>query len=138
MTGSRRQHRLLSLLRGSRGRLLALLLVGTLLLCHGVFGVMHLCSASHASTSHGHEHHSPTDAGAGVQKEHAVCHLMDAAHYFAVFLAAILGLVLGLLLKGARLWGRVTAPLVFYRRLRQPVFHPPRGPTLPVLQVFRL
>ncbi len=137
MTGSRRQHRLLSLLRGSRGRLLALLLVGTLLLCHGVFGVMHLCSASHASTSHGHEHHSPTDAGAGVQ-EHVACHLMDVAHYFAVFLAALLGLVLWLLLKGARLWGRVTAPLVFYRRLRPPVFHPPRGPTLPVLQVFRL
>jgi len=67
-----------------------------------------------------------------------VCHLMDVAHYFAVFLAALLGLVLWLLLKGARLWGRVTAPLVFYRRYRPPVFHPPRRPTLPVLQVYRL
>ena len=124
---------------------MALLLVGTLLLCHGVFGAMHLCSYSHASASHVHEHHSPpadagdpADAGAGVQEEHAVCHLMDVAHYFAVFLAAFLGLVLALLLKGARLWGRVTAPFVFGLRLRPPVFHPPRGPTLPVLQVFRL
>ncbi len=71
-------------------------------------------------------------------QEHAVCHLMDVAHYFAVFLAAFLGLVLGLLLRGARLWGRVTAPLVFYTRLRLYISHPPRVPTLPVLQVFRL
>ena len=140
MTGSRRQHRLLSLLRGPKGRqLLALLLVGTLLLCHGVFGVLHLCPSSHASASHGHEHHSPADTGT-VDHEHAVCHLMDAAHYFAVFLVAILGLVLGLLLRGARLWGSVTTPLAFYfyRRLRPSISHPPRGPTLPVLQVFRL
>jgi hypothetical protein len=122
----------------SRNVLLALLLAGTLLLCHGVFGALHLCSASQASASHAHEHNSPMDAGAGVQEEHAVCHLMDVAHYFAVFLAAILGLVLWLLLKGARLWGRVSAPFVFGLRLRPPVFHPPRGPTLPVLQVFRL
>src|SRR5918998_4322103 len=88
-------------LNRSRRGLVALLLVGTLLLCHGVFGAMHLCSYSHASASHVHEHHSPpadagdpADAGAGVQEEHAVCHLMDVAHYFAVFLAAILGLVL--------------------------------------------
>ena len=69
-----------------------------------------------------------------------MCHLMDAAHYFAVFLVAILGLVLGLLLRGARLWGSVTTPLAFYfyRRLRPSISHPPRGPTLPVLQVFRL
>ena len=123
----------------SRHVLLALLLAGTLLLCHGVFGAMHLCSYSQASASHVHEHHSPpTDAEAGTQEEHAVCHLMDVAHYFAVFLAAILGLVLWLLLKGARLWSRVSAPFVFSLRLRPPVFHPPRGPTLPVLQVFRL
>jgi hypothetical protein len=63
---------------------------------------------------------------------------MDAAHYFAVFLLAFLGLILGLLLKGARIWSRVTAPLLFNRRLRLSISHPPRGPTLPVLQVFRL
>ena len=99
-------------LNRSRNGLVALLLVGMLLLCHGIFGALHLCSASHASTSHVHDHPSPTDAGTGVQ-EHTACHLMDVAHYFAVFLAALLGLVLWLLLKGARLWGMVTAPLVF-------------------------
>ena len=68
-----------------------------------------------------------------------MCHLMDAAHYFfAVFLMAFLGLVLGLLLRGARLWGSVSAPLAFYRRLGPSISHLPRGPTLPVLQVFRL
>jgi hypothetical protein len=108
-----------------------------LLLCHGVFGALHLCPSSQASASHVHEYHSPADTGAGIH-EHAVCHLMDAAHYFAVFLVAVLGLVLGLLLRGARLWGRVSAPLAFYRRLKPYISHPPRGPTLPVLQVFRL
>ncbi len=67
-----------------------------------------------------------------------MCHLMNVAHYFAAFLVALLGLVLALLLRGARLWGRVSAPLAFYRRLRLSISHPPRGPTLPVLQVFRL
>ena len=121
----------------SRKVLLALLLVGTLLLCHGVFGALHLCHSSQASAGHVHEHHSPADTGADTQ-EHAACHLMDAAHYFAVFLVAFRGLVLGLLLTGARIWSRVTAPLVFHRRLSPSIYHAPRGPTLPVLQVFRL
>jgi hypothetical protein len=128
----------LSLLRGSRGRQLALLLVGTLLLCHGVLGVLHLCSTPTAPTHQTHEHPSiaeETVAG----HDHPVCHLMGA-EYFAVLFTAFLGLVLGLLLKSARLWGRVASfrpskpylpPLL--------VSHPPRGPTnLPVLQVFRL
>ena len=37
-----------------------------------------------------------------------MCHLMNVAHYFATFLVALLGLVLALLLRGARLWGRVS------------------------------
>jgi hypothetical protein len=90
--------------RSTRERLLPLLLVGALLVCHGVFGALHLCSSIHASTSHVHEHHSPTGAGAGVQEDHVVCHLMDVAHYFAVFLAAILGLVLWLLLIASLLF----------------------------------
>lgn len=69
--------------------------------------------------------------------DHPVCHVMT--DYFAVLLTAFLGLVLGLLLKGARSWVGVAAPLIVGRCFKSVVLHPPRGPTtLPVLQVFRL
>jgi hypothetical protein len=137
VTGSRRQHRLLSLLRGSRGRLLALLLVGTLLLCHGAFGVLHLCSTHAAPTHQTHEHPSFADETV-VGHEHPLCHL-TGGEYFAVLFTAFLGLVLGLLLKGARWWGRVTSFRLSEPYLPPLVSHPPRGPTKPpVLQVFRL
>ena len=136
MTGSRRQHRLLSLLRGSKGRQLALLLVGAILLCHGVFGILHLCSTSTAPMHQTHEHPSFTD-GTAAGHDHPLCH--TGTEYFAVLFTAFLGLVLGLLLKGARLrdWVASFRPSKFY--LPPLVSHPPRGPTnLPVLQVFRL
>ena len=137
MTGSRRQHRLLSLLRGSKGRQLALLLVGTLLLCHGAFGVLHLCSTPTAPTHQTHEHPSFSDETV-VGHEHPVCHL-TGAEYFVVLFTTFLGLVLGLLLKGARLWCRATSLNLFKPYLPLLVSHPPRGPTKPpVLQVFRL
>ena len=138
MTDSRRQHRLLSLLRGSRGRQLALLLVGTLLLCHGVFGVLHLCSTPTTTPTHQtHEHPSIADETVAGH-EHPVCHL-TGAEYFVVLFTTFLGLVLGLLLKGARLWSRATSLKLSEPSLSLLVSHPPRGPTnLPVLQVFRL
>ena len=138
MTGSRRQHTLLSLLRGSIGRQLALLLVGTLLLCHGVFGALHLCSTPTTAPTHQtHEHPSFADETV-VGHEHPVCHL-TGAEYFVVLFTVFLGLVLGLLLKGARLWGRVASCKPSRPYLPPLVSHPPRGPTkLPVLQVFRL
>ena len=137
MTSSRRQHTLLSLLRGSKGRQLALLLVGTLLLCHGVLGVLHLCSTTTAPTHQTHEHPSIADETV-VGHDHPVCHL-TGAEYFAVLFTAFLGLVLGLLLKGAWLWGRVTSLKLSKPYLPPLVSYPPRGPTkLPVLQVFRL
>ena len=137
MTSSRRQHRLLSLLRGSRGTLLTLLLVGTLLLCHGVYGALHLCSTPTAPTHQTYEHPSFADETVAGH-EHPVCHL-TGAEYFVVLFTAFLGLVLGLLLKGARLWGRVASFRPSKPYLPPLVSHPPRGPTqLPVLQVFRL
>ena len=137
MTGSRGQHRLLSLLRGSIGRQLALLLVATLLLCHGVFGALHLCSTPTAPTHQTHEHPSFADETVAGH-DHPVCHL-TGAEYFVVFFTAFLGLVLGLLLKGARLWDRIASFGPSKPYLPPLVSHPPRGPTkLPVLQVFRL
>ena len=138
MTGSRTQHKLVSLLRGSIGKQLALLLVGTLLLCHGAFGALHLCSTATTAPIHQtHEHPSFADETAAGH-DHPVCHL-TGAEYFVVLFTAFLGLVLGLLLKDARLWARVTSFGPSKSHLISLISHPPRGPTtFPVLQVFRL
>ena len=128
----------MSLLRGPKDKqLVALLLVGTLLLCHGVFGVLHLCSTTPTAPTHQtHEHPSVTDETAAGH-EHPACHL-TGGEYFVVLFTAFLGLVLGLL-KGTRLWGRVASFRPSKPYLPPLVSHPPRGPTnLPVLQVFRL
>jgi hypothetical protein len=136
--GTGRQHGWLSLIRGSRGRVLALLLVGTLLLCHGVFGALHLCSDSSDPVHQDHKHLPLVDGAVGAH-EHPSCHLMGT-EYFAALLITFLGLILGLLLKGAWLWGRIIVspgPSEHYFPLV--VFHLPRGPTtLPALPVFRL
>ncbi len=122
-----------------RSGLLALFVVGTLLLCHGIFSALHLCSAPQVFAHQAHEHHSsPTQTGVG-DHEHPGCHPMGAIEYFAVlFLGTFLGLVLGLLLKGARLCGSVVRFGPFERSFRPLVLHPPRGPTTTLLQVFRL
>src|SRR5215210_3501971 len=130
------------LLVSGKVRLAILCLIGALLLCHGVFGALHLCSTTeHAASTDSHlaqDHHASSEAGANTD-EHTMCHLLHAAAYYAVFLAAFLWLVFGLLLlKGARLWSTITAPAASFRRFGPVVLHPPRGPTLPVLQVFRL
>ena len=130
------------LVSGKVVRLAILCLIGALLLCHGVFGALHLCSTTeHAASADSHltqDHHASLEAGANTN-EHSVCHLLHAAAYYAVFLAAFLWLLFGLLLlKGARLWSTCTAPAASFRRFEPVVLHPPRGPTLPVLQVFRL
>ncbi len=120
----------------SKSTFLTLFLVGTLLLCHGVFGALHLCSTVPVPVHHDHhEHPSSVEEGMGAH-EHLVCHAMT--DYFAVLFTALLGLVLGLLLKGARSRATVAAPIISGRRYAPVVLHPPRGPTLPVLQVFRL
>ena len=130
------------LVSGKVVRLAILCLVGALLLCHGVFGALHLCSTTeHAASADSHlthDRHASSEAGANTN-EHPVCHLLHAAAYYAVFLAAFLWLVFGLLLlKGARLWSTSTAPAASLRRFGPVVLHLPRGPTLPVLQMFRL
>jgi hypothetical protein len=130
------------LLVSGKVRLAILCLVGALLLCHGLFGALHLCStteyAASADSHLTHDHHASSEAGANTN-EHPVCHLLHAAAYYAVLLAAFLWLVFGLLLlKGARLWSTSTAPAASFRRFGPVVLHLPRGPTLPVLQVFQL
>jgi hypothetical protein len=120
-------------------RHLSALLIGTLLLCHGVFGALHLvcdplewCAGAHHSAEH------QTAAGAGDAHEHPTGHNVSTA-YFAVVALGLLVLILKLLPKcaaGLRIWlgTRWTAVL---RRVPA-VLRPPPTPTPPVLQVFRL
>lgn len=121
-------------------RHLSVLLIGTLLLCHGVFGALHLvCDPLEwcaGGAQHSTEHH--TAAGAGDAHEHPTGHSVSTA-YFAVFALGLLGLILRLLPKcaaGLRIWLGTRWPAVL-RRVPA-VLRPPPTPTLPVLQVFRL
>jgi phosphotransferase system glucose/maltose/N-acetylglucosamine-specific IIC component len=120
-------------------RQLSVLLAGTLLLCHGVFGAMHLICYSPLcvdGAEHTAEHQSAAGA-VGDTREHSADH-EASTEYFAVLVFGLLGLLLGLLLKRApsrsRLdtrWSAVFRPLLA-------VSHPPPTPTQLTLQVFRL
>ena len=128
-------------------RLLCVLVVGAVFLCHGAFGVLHLvCEPPACAGGVGHaEQHQLAGATAGGAHGHPAGH--SAGHpggsgtgteYFAVLIAGLAGLLLSLLLGGgpsgigpAPPW----PPLV--RRAYIP-FRLPPCPTAPVLQVFRL
>ena len=119
---------------------LSVLLAGAVLLCHGVFGALHLvCDplewcAGEAQHSAKHQ----TAGGAGDAHEHPTGHDVSTA-YFAVVALGLLGLILRLLPKcaaGLRIWLGTRWPAVL-RRVPAVLRSPPT-PTLPVLQVFRL
>jgi hypothetical protein len=129
---------------GSRRGLLALLLVGALLLCHGAYGALHqyhqtFCTASLPAAAHPpHNHaHGAGDGGAGKHPgepgEGCLGHVAYAATLLLISLGAILRL-----LYGGRMRTKVSAslPMRFFPPL---VLHPARPPTPPaLLQVFRL
>ena len=121
-------------------RHLSVLLIGTLLLCHGVFGALHLvCDPLEwcaVGAQHSAEHQ--TAAGAGDAHEHPTGHDVSTP-YFAVVALGLLGLILKLLPEcatGLRIWLGTRWPAVL-RRVPA-VLRPPPTPALPVLRVFRL
>jgi hypothetical protein len=120
-------------------RQLSVLLVGTLLFCHGVFGALHLICYPPQCTDdaeHAAEHQAAAGAVGGAH-EHSADHGTGTG-YFAVLAVGLLGLLLGLLPKRAPLrislaacWPAVLCPV-------PAVSHPPPTLTPRVLQVFRL
>ena len=119
---------------------LALLLVGAVLLCHGVLWASHACSDTQVSSagSQAFGSHLFVDKGAA-EHEQTGCYSRIATDHFAVLLTAFFGLIfLGLLSGTARSWIIGDKLRVFGRRPRTYAFNPPRGPTLPLIQVFRL
>jgi hypothetical protein len=132
--------------RSGREKILPLLLVGALFLCHGVFGPLHLvCASPECVDGAGHPSGQPAGQPAGHDSaaatmghthEHPVSHA-TSAEYFAV-VVGLLGLLVGLLGKGtwqkAQLGSRRTPTAL----RASAVFRPVRAPTSRVLQVFRL
>jgi hypothetical protein len=112
------------------GRVLAPLLVLTLLVCHGLFGGMHQSELAHlvAYTPHAEV---PAEQGMGASDE-GLGSVGYAAALFFVLMA-----VLWSLLRAAA-WRRAPAPRSFEGPYRPAVLPYPRGPTISTLQVFRL
>jgi hypothetical protein len=118
---------------------LSVLLTGTLLLCHGIFGALHLvCDppVCAGAAEHPAVHESAAGAAAGVH-EHTADHGTGTG-YFAVVAVGLLGLLLGLLPKGAPLRIGLDGHWPVVLRRVPAVLRPPPTPTLPALQVFRL
>ena len=111
-------------------RQLSLLLVFTLLLCHGVFGALHLvCYPPQCAgdAEHAADHQLAAGAMSGAH-EHPAGHCGTSIGYFAVLVFGILGLLLGVLLKGAPLriglgthWPAVLRLVPPYSILHQPL-----------------
>jgi hypothetical protein len=118
--------------RSTREKLLALLLAGTRLVCHGVIGGQpQHCDAGFAAE------HQAAAGEAGDAYEHPVGHGTSAA-YFAVLVAGLLGLLLGLLPRDAQFRIRLDTawPVILCRM--PAVLRPPPTPTPRLLQVFTL
>ncbi len=121
-------------------RQLSVLLIGALLFCHGVFGSLHLlCYPPQCigGPEHAAEHHAGAVGDShGHSADHGISHGISPG-YFAV-LVGLLGLLLGLVRKGAPLPIRLDARRPAVLHLVPAVFRPPPTPTPPTLQVFRL
>jgi hypothetical protein len=125
----------IGLLRGPKWRLLAPLLVLTLLACHGVFGALHQAEPAPSAPAEGHPSHAATIAGlTGGSPDEPLLGGADYAATLCFVLAAVFWLLFGGKLGNAS--ARITRPVFGCRR--PPVASLPRGPTLPLLQVLRL
>jgi hypothetical protein len=119
-------------------RQLSVLLIGTLLLCHGAFGALHLvCDFPKCADNAEHAGEHQAEAGAASDAhEHPAGH-GTSTEYFAV-LVGLFGLLLTLLPKGARLPAGLGICWVSVPRRVPAVVRPPPTPTPLTLQVFRL
>src|SRR5215207_9340514 len=105
-------------------RQLSVLLVGTLLLCHGAFGALHLFCYSPECVGDA-EHAAEHQAGAvGGAHEHPADHGTSAG-YFAVLVFGLLGLLHGLLTERAPLQLSIAARWPAALRQVRTGFHPP-------------
>jgi hypothetical protein len=118
----------------NRDRILAFLLVGALLLCHGAFGSLHQLQDGALSGHPTIEQHSSHHGEHGSTDSHPV----RATDYAAAFFALLFWLVYELLRRKVLMPQAPSAPRLIGRHSPMVVLHPPRGPTPSLLQVFRL
>lgn len=115
------------------GNLLVFLIVVTLLFCHGAFGYAHQLTPADAHAAHVAQMESGHQSGPGQST--------DETHSGGAYFATLLALFFGtFLLLGGRIPAstRLPAPVAEHRGRWAKILLPPRGPTLPSLQVFRL
>ena len=118
---------------------LSVLLAVALLLCHGLFGTLHLVCYLPQCANRG-EHaaeHQAAAGGLGDAHEYPAGH-GSSTGYFAVLVVGLLVLLLGLLLKGTPLVVGLSMPWTAVLRRWPAAFRPPPTPTPINLQVFRL
>jgi hypothetical protein len=131
--------------KAERSAALALLLAAALLLCHGAFGAHHQAHQTATGPPHqhapGHASHEGHGGASGLGTwGHAEGHgggCSSCVAYSAVMLVVSLGALLALL-QGVRPSTSIAAPTPAPLGFVTPVLHPARGPTLPILQMFRL
>ncbi len=115
------------------GGLRSVVLVFALLFCHGAFGFAHqLTPPDAAMASAGHSEHVAAGHGGQESGEHSV-----GGGYFATLLALVLGAFV-LLVERVPSSVRLRRPRLSQWRVPSVVLHAPRGPTVPLLGVFRL
>lgn len=118
---------------------LAVLLIGALLLCHGVFGALHAGALDRpVPAGHSDMPQAAAETGDTSHDKKPSAHEFAGAGYFAVLLTALGALVLLALTRRARLWTRAPVALSLDPHFLGYIPHLPRGPTIPHLQVFRL
>ena len=120
------------------GRLSVSLVVVALLFCHGAFGYAHQASPLDVPAEKGaHSAHAVHAAGGQQPGEDQGAdgpHLGDT--YFATLLLLLFGTSL-LLGVGVSAGAKLPAPTLLFDGHRVGGLPPPRGPTLPLLQVFQ-
>ncbi len=119
-------------------RLVAAIPTVALLLCHGALGALHQASSQVVEQGAG-GHHVPV-SGSSASGHHAKDHSDSVAHadYAAALFVVLLGTALALFVGRFRTRALVMPPRLFGRVSRPLFLRPPRGPTLQLLQVFRL
>jgi hypothetical protein len=126
------------LTRTLASRRLAFIVTFALLLCHGIFGALHLFPADRGPAPEWAAAQEAPFVGAGSAHEDSAAP-SAGEEYFAVLVVLLLGSFLGPLLRSTDPWCDHASPRtrsVLRTHLR--VAHPARGPTKPLLQVFRL
>lgn len=118
----------------TKGVVAPLLLV-SLLFCHGFLGALHQVPDS-PDHSHPAEKHSSQAPAEDLCDHPEIC--LGHSDYAAALISLLFGAILGLLLSNARIRDGFTAFRLPERFLPPLVLHLARGPTAPLVQVFRL